>query len=500
MSRFADPSIVSHYQFSRSAASTSRPQSGVPTKDIGLDRRSSSSPSPAKQLTRHQVRMATASLVTSPPFLYPRSSTPERTLSPERPPSASRGLRLSRPMSVRLKPATLSIPASASIEEVSYQSFPKQSHERRMTAHDKKRKKQQLMSFSDKNAEAETWLRLRRSLVELKRLATTQDILLDPCTALFQGDGLTYTTVKHVNREFNRPGLTTSQSTFSRPTSAKRPTETYSRLIFEPLVVASKPIHSGVDKTVPPVVKPRVKPPATAPPRSRLSVVSTRTFEDKRPELIVTDHSHDDVRSLPPTPPPPAVVKAESERPPRKIVTPTSTRTRTPSTVPLTSTIKLKTPVPRCRSATESKASISISKNYPRFIVVADEEHRIESWYHQYPFVLSDDVLSSFESKPSAQRLTISAYFIDDLQTSNPNVSAKTFLQGKPFHLGNDWKKYDLILVSNHVYEQVMNYLTTIINLIQATGRMIKVHQVHHDEDLKKQVKSICKQVQQEHV
>ncbi|CAF4212992.1 unnamed protein product, partial [Rotaria sordida] len=76
--------------------------------------------------------------------------------------------------------------------------------------------------------------------------------------------------------------------------------------------------------------------------------------------------------------------------------------------------------------------------NYPRFILIADEEHRIENWYHQYPFILADHLLTLFESKQLQQKSTISAHFIDDLELSKTNITAKTFLQGKPFHINND--------------------------------------------------------------
>ncbi|UJR16487.1 hypothetical protein I4U23_003390 [Adineta vaga] len=553
MNRFADPSIASHYHFSRSAASTSRPQSSVPAKDavtdmlnIGIDNRhelhrSESLPFSIRRVVRHQVHIPTASLVASPPLLHPRSSTPEQNHTPERPLSASKSFRLSRSMPVRLKSTPITIPPRMGLEEVSYQNFPKQNHEKRKIAHDRKRRKQQRQFFSDKSAETETWHRLRRSLVELKRLATTQDILIDPITSLFNCDGHTCTTVKPTmsdahhqqqeqqeekrvasfksesgmsslfgsgfsSRELTRTSLTASQSSLFRPMSAKRPTETYPRLVFQPLTVGSKPIHSVVDKTNSPI-KTRERPPATAPSRtrSRSNFTSALPSEDKTPEVLITDHSNDDIPSLPSTPPPapspPPIAKIEPEStPPRKIVTPTPIRTRPPSTIPVTSTIKLKSSIVRCRSATESKPTYSISKNFPRFIIIADEEHRIEGWYHQYPFVLSDDLLSGFQSKQSQQKLTISAYFIDDTQISNPNISAKTFLQGKPFNINNDWKKYDLILISNNIYEKTMIYLKTIVNLMKSSGKLIKVYQVNHEEDLKKQVKNICKQVQQQNV
>ncbi|CAF0901889.1 unnamed protein product [Adineta ricciae] len=548
MSRFEDAAILSHYQFSRSAASTSRPQSSIPAKDavtdmfnIGMDNRqelnrSESLPFSIRRVVRHQVRVPTASLVISSTIGNPRSSTPEHIFTPERPLSAARTFRLSRSMPVRLKSTPIIIPPRVTTDKNPYQDFPKQNHEKRKLVHDRKRRKQERQFFSDKSSETETWNRLRRSLVELKRLATTQDVLIDPTTSLFHCDGHTCTEAKPINkeqqqeekraaafksesataslfssgysRELTRRSLTASQGSFFRPASAKRPTETYPRPSLELLLVGSKPIHSVTDKGAP-LIKPRERPPATAPPRSRLYYTTALPSEDKHPELIVTDHSDDAIRSLPSTPTPPLpVVQIESELPsppppqpplpPRKIVTPTPTRTRPPSSIPVSSTIKLKSHVTRCRSATDVKATFSISKNYPRFIVIADEDHRIESWYHQYPFVLGDDLLCAFESKPSPQKSTISAYFIDDAQTANPNITAKTFLQGKPFHINNDWKRYDLIFISNNISEKMMNYLKIIVNSMKSSGKIIKICQVNHNDDLKKQVRNICKQAQQE--
>jgi len=300
-------------------------------------------------------------------------------------------------------------------------------------------------------------------------------------------------------RDLNRPSLTVSQNSFSRPLRAKRPpTENYPRSFFEPLIVASKPIHSPTDKTNPPIIS-RIKPPATAPSRSRANFVIAQSLEEKPPELPIADNFNDDNPSRSSTPTPPRI-KREQENISRKIVTSSITRMRPPSSNPVTSTIKLRSKTPRCRSATETKPSYIANKNYPRFIIIADEDHRIESWYHQYPFLLGDDLITSFESNQSQPKPTISGYFIDDLQTSNPNITAKTFLQGKPFNVTNDWKKYDLVFISNNIYEQIMIHFKKIINLMKSSGKIIKIYQIQHDGDLKKQVRNICKQVQQQNI
>ncbi|CAF3246481.1 unnamed protein product, partial [Rotaria sp. Silwood2] len=269
------------------------------------------------------------------------------------------------------------------------------------------------------------------------------------------------------SRDLNRGGITTSYNSFSRPRIAKRSTETYPRLIFEPFIIASKPIHPSLLTEINnSSSKQKIKVPtstsaSTRPrPNSNIALFS----EKKRAQLVLSDLSNYDNPPISLTPSP-SLFKIEQDIFPRKLLTSSSTRYRTPSSFQLTSTIKLKPQPPRCRSATDMKSSYSMTKTYPRFILIADEEHRIESWYHQYPFILGDDLLTLFESKQSQQKLIISAYFIDDLQSSKANITAKTFLQGKPFHINNDWKKYDLIFISNNIYQQIIIYLQTIINL-----------------------------------
>ena len=297
------------------------------------------------------------------------------------------------------------------------------------------------------------------------------------------------------SRDFIRASMTSSQQSFKRLRTPRRLTETYPKLVYEPLIVGLKPIHPSQPTSqynLP--MKTKLKPPSSAPLRPRFNSTAIPLSEERRAQLLLSDLSNDDnpPASLTPSP---LMIKIEKDIPPRKIQTPSPTRLRPPSTTQLTSTIKLKSQPPRCHSATDIKSSYPTNKNFPRFILIADQEHRIESWYHQYPFILSDDLLTSFQSK---QTSTISAFFIDDLQISNPNVTPKVSLQGKPFHINNDWKKYDLIFISNNIYEDIIIYLQTIINLIQSSGKIIKIYQINHQEDLKKQVRHICKQLQQQ--
>jgi hypothetical protein len=286
--------------------------------------------------------------------------------------------------------------------------------------------------------------------------------------------------------------MTASQNSFFHPRTTKQSFETYSQLVFKPIIVASKPIH----RVIPTAnhhssIKLNLKPPPPS-PLYRSHPITTPLSDLKRAQLLLSDLSNDDnlPRSTTSSPP---LVRIEREIVPRKI----PTRPRAPSSMQLTSTIKLKPQTLRCHSATDIKSPYSTGKHSLRFIIIVDQEHRIESWYHQYPFIHSDDLLKSFQSKQLEQKSTISAFFIDDFQSSNLNRTGKTFLQGKSFDIKNDWKKYDLIFISNNIYQQIIVHLQTIINLIKSSGKRIQIYQINHEEDLKKQVKNICKLQQQ---
>lgn len=167
------------------------------------------------------------------------------------------------------------------------------------------------------------------------------------------------------------------------------------------------------------------------------------------------------------------------------------------SNISVKSKIKLKPQVPRCRSAMEPKSLNLLNKDYPRFILITDEEHRIESWYHKYPFIISDDLLQSLQSKQN--KATVSAYFTDDNEYFlDSHITTKTYLQSKLFHIDSDWKKYDIIFISNNIYQQIIIYLQTIINLIiKSSGKVIHIYQINHREDLKKQIRYIVTQLKQ---
>jgi hypothetical protein len=269
----------------------------------------------------------------------------------------------------------------------------------------------------------------------------------------------------------SRTSLTASRNSFSRSQLTRQLTETYPRTLFEPLMVAAKPLHplllTGNNQ------KTKIKSKSLSHVRSPHSA----SRDEKRVRLNLSDLSNNDDlrRSLTPSP---KQQEEESTKLPNLI----HSDEQKPS---LKSTIKLKSSVPRCRSANDAKHS------YPRFILITDQEHRIESWYHQYPFIVSDELIQSFQTK--SNQSIVSAYFIDDHHQQQQTT--KTHLLGKPFHINNDWKKYDLIFISNNIYHDIIIYLKTIIKL---SGKLIHIYQINHNEDLKTQVKFISKQLNQQ--
>jgi hypothetical protein len=294
----------------------------------------------------------------------------------------------------------------------------------------------------------------------------------------------------------SRTSLAISQNSLSHSRKIRPSTQIYPHSIFEPLLVAAKPLHplllTGNNRSLKTKTK-QIKPPSSAPPRVRFPY-SSSSFAETRAQLTLSDLSNHVDTSISLTPSPQLQYVKEDEE--EEILTKTSNLSisdyqKPLANISLKSTIKLKSQMPRCRSANDA---FLLNKTYPRFILITDEEHRVESWYHQYPFILSDDLIQSFQSKPA--KSTVLAYFIDDhQQLYNSNLINKTYLQGKPFHINDDWKKYDLIFISNNIYQQIMIYLQTIIKL---SGKSIHIYQINHNEDLKSQVKYISRQLYQQ--
>lgn len=532
MSHFDDPSLSYSYQFSRRPTSSVRPRTGLPSKNatdmfkLGIENRTQMEFAPTKKsLIRHHIHIPTDTRAHSPPLLHQPTPTPDLGGSLIDQNSLISSI---APTPTPIKSAAFTIPLKTNSGDVSWKNFPKQTHERRKITQERKRQKQLAQQSAHKDADH--WFRLRQSLAELKRLATTEEILVDPTTSLFNCDGYSFEALKQAMREqqeqkasnrfrsessrlegmttsmntirsFNvrsRTSLTASRTSLSRPQTARPPTETYFRSTFEPLIAVAKPIHplllTGTHCPSKQKTKP-IKPPASAPPRVQFP--RSATTVDKRSQLVLSDLSNHDDPPISITPSPPLedvnkeqdkIEEVEQEKPTPSI---DSEDRKLSSNLSLRSTVKINPQIPRCRSATDTKHSLPFNKNFPRFILITDQEHRIESWYHQYPFIVSDDLLQSFQNK--SNKSTVSAYFIDEHQ--NSTLINKSHLQGKPFHINSDWKKYDLIFISNNIYSDIIIHLQTIIKL---SGKIIRIYQINHHEDLKSQVRLISKQFYQQ--
>jgi hypothetical protein len=207
MSRFNE----SKYNFPYWSSSTSRPYSSSPSKNflndmfkIGIDNRNQvqrpDSPS-TKRMIKHHIHIPTG----SPQHLDHPPSTPVLNTKVDHSLSKSTKSRVYRPIiPLRIKSTALSIPISEYKEESSLQNFPKQTHEQRKLTHERKRKKQQAQILADKYAETNSWFQLKRSLTELKRLATTQEIFIDPPISPFNYNENSLTTLKQVVNEENQ--------------------------------------------------------------------------------------------------------------------------------------------------------------------------------------------------------------------------------------------------------------------------------------------------------
>ncbi|CAF1477445.1 unnamed protein product [Rotaria sordida] len=323
MSHVEDPSIVCNYQFPRWSTTLSRSQSNSQSKDtvndifqLGIDNRNpfqKSELSTTKRIIHHHVRIPTTSRYISASPIDQANSISNHNTTLDR----------STPTSINSR--------HYRHQEQSFQNFSKQTHEKRKITYERKRKKQQAQTLVEKYSDTETWFQLGRSVAELKRLATTQEILVDPSTSIFNCDGHLFSTLKQI--------------------IAQQQEDKKAVLLKSELGISSSS-----------------------------SFGSALSSGDLNRGSAATSHSSCSRPGIPKQP----------------------------------------------------------TETYPRFILIADEEHRIENWYHQYPFILADHLLTLFESKQLQQKSTISAHFIDDLELSKTNITAKTFLQGKPFHINND--------------------------------------------------------------
>lgn len=466
MSFFEPISNVPNYQFQPWSSSSSRPQSGNRRNDsindlskLTIDNQKASS---SKMIREYHVHIPTGSRFPSPPP-QPNPSPDLTTPSLDNLSRKLSSARRYRSIPFRIKSTSLAIPTAKHPDEEPSRNFPRQTHEQRKVTHERKRRKQQAKLLADKYAESDSWFQLKRSLSELKRLATGEEPSFhdeEQKSKFFYSESSNEINERNMQFSFFF-GIGTSafstyefhQNSFSRP----RTSQASSRMVFQPTLGATKPIY--------PYSMPH--PPQT-PSKSRAhSSRSRRLFTtpltaEKRARLLLSDLSNEDNPPNTASPSPP-MIRIERDTLSQKRSTPSPTRIRPPSI------IKLNPPTPH--SVIDLK-----------FICICDEEHRIECWYHQYPFIHSNDLLNLFQSKST----TISAFFTDDLP-------AKAVLQGKPFHIYNDWKKYDLIFISNTISERILPHLQNILN----QNKSIRISQLTHEENLKKQVKNLCKSFQQ---
>ena len=202
MNNFDDPSFVNLYQFPRWHSTTpTRPKTSLSSKNasdmfkLGMENRHLLELSPKKRLTRHNIYIPTGLRLLSPPPLNQPTPTPDLGSIVDHLSTAS----FVAPTPVRIKSAALSIPLRTPSVENSFKNFPTQSHERRKVTQERRRQKQQ----AQKNVyeDSDKWFHLRQSLAELKRLATTEEILVDPTTSLFNCDGYSFDALKQAIKE-----------------------------------------------------------------------------------------------------------------------------------------------------------------------------------------------------------------------------------------------------------------------------------------------------------
>ena len=185
------------YQFPRWPSALSRPYSSFQpldkhndTTNLTLDNRNQfqrpdSASSTSKRIFEYHVRVPTGSGPVSPP---PPNTSLDLDIKPDRFLTRSTSSRRCRSIPVRIKPTSLSISVSKNKEGHTAQNFPRQTYEQRTVTRERKRKKQLAQILADKYAESDTWFQLKRSLSELKRLATSQELQIESNSSFFNCD------------------------------------------------------------------------------------------------------------------------------------------------------------------------------------------------------------------------------------------------------------------------------------------------------------------------
>ena len=185
---FFEPILnISNYRFQPWSTSFPRPLSKTIDREdsindlskLTLDNSNSSFSRPSsssKAIRQYHVHIPTASRLASPPP-QPNPS-PDLTHLPESLSRRSITPRRYRSIPFRLKSTSFPIPNSKNHNELLPQNFPRQTHEQRKATNERKRRKQQAQILADKYAESDSWVQLKRTLTELKRLATTEETSL----------------------------------------------------------------------------------------------------------------------------------------------------------------------------------------------------------------------------------------------------------------------------------------------------------------------------------
>lgn len=203
MSDLDDSPRENLYQFPSWSTSLSRSHTVLSSKighnklKLRIDNRSQAINPPKQYLSRFNVQLLTESLrLHSPPLLHQPTPTPDlcSTIEHELLDSSNNQCHELKP--IRLKSAAIAIPIKPNSDDTLLKNFPKQTHERRKMMQDRLRQKQLNQKFIQ--SETDTWFHLRESLAELKRLATSEEILIDPTTSVFNCDGFSFEALHHV--------------------------------------------------------------------------------------------------------------------------------------------------------------------------------------------------------------------------------------------------------------------------------------------------------------
>ena len=496
-----------------------------------------------KRLIRHHVRIPTFSRPSTPLEPSRKDSSVDFHLSLARSSLKMLTARAERSTALQLKSPSLTVPTSSGRGINALQNFPRETHEKRKCTDERKRRKQEARSLEEKHSQVENWFQLRRSLGELKRLSNITHSLSHSTTSSFNWDQRAFPGQKQLLVEsdeenqtnpfqsqsstkivFVTPGhlvcpLNIGSSLLSAPhvsssnairvnpstchssSSRCRPREQNGernnyRVFFDPLIIASKPLHPSLVPTNSTPLSTQMR------PKSRqASVPSTRHPRPQTalppPSTPIPVQSHEPTTNLPPddpvVQPSPPETKAIPLVTPAETTSPSVARARLRSGVSVRSAIPLTGQIARCRSAIDLSSSRAPKKSSSRCLIIADEEHRIESWYHQYPFVLADELLLVLRSKASSSSSTcsVSAYFIDHVRSSHSHSTKKRSLQGTPFDIDADWTKFDRLLISDTIYEQIRIHLRSIVKQWRSKGHDIDISSINHQQDLKTQLRDL---------